>query len=334
LSNYTKSVDFASKDALLSGNPAKIIKGTEIDTEYNNIATAISTKADINSPTFTGIPVAPTASGGTNNTQIATTAFATTAASSATTTERSATATLTNKTINLANNTVTGTVTQFNTALSDGDFATIAGTETLTNKTLTSPILNTATINSPTLVTPAVDVINEATSAAGVTIDGVLIKDGEVAASAVPVTRETAIATTSGTTATFTGIPSWVKRITVVFNQISVDSSDNFIVQIGTSGGLLTSGYVSRSSSAGSNATSTAGFVVRVQTTTGNVSGIMTLVNVSGNIWISSHAVDKGTNDCPVGGGVATLSGVLTQVRLTTELGVNFDNGSVNILYE
>jgi hypothetical protein len=178
------------------------------------------------------------------------------------------------------------------------------------------------------------DVISEKTSDAGVTVDGLLIKDGVIAASAVPITRETAITTTSGTTATFTGIPSWVRRITVVFNQISVDSTDNFIVQIGTSGGLLTSGYASRSSSAGSNATSTAGFIVRVQTTTGNVSGIMTLVNVSGNIWISSHAVDKGTNDCPVGGGVATLSGVLTQVRLTTELGVNFDNGSVNILYE
>jgi hypothetical protein len=175
LSNFVKSTDFASKDALLTGNPAKIIKGTEIDTEFNNIATAISTKADTASPTFTGTPAAPTAAGGTNTTQIATTAFATTAASSATTTERSATATLTNKTINLANNTVTGTVAEFNTALSDGNFATIAGTETLTNKTLTSPVLTT----------PAVDVINEATSAAGVTIDGLLIKDGALPSAAV-----------------------------------------------------------------------------------------------------------------------------------------------------
>jgi hypothetical protein len=75
MASYVKSTDFASKDALLTGNPAKIIKGTEIDTEYNNIATAISTKADTNSPTFTGIPAAPTASSTTNTTQIATTAF-------------------------------------------------------------------------------------------------------------------------------------------------------------------------------------------------------------------------------------------------------------------
>jgi len=54
MSNYVKRTDFASKDALASGNAAKIVKGTEIDTEFNNIATAVATKADIVSPTFTG----------------------------------------------------------------------------------------------------------------------------------------------------------------------------------------------------------------------------------------------------------------------------------------
>jgi len=75
MSNYTKSTNFATKDALSSGNPLKIVKGTEIDTEFNNIATAISTKADLASPTFTGTPAAPTASASTNTTQVATTAF-------------------------------------------------------------------------------------------------------------------------------------------------------------------------------------------------------------------------------------------------------------------
>ena len=46
MSNYTKSTNFASKDSLLPGNPSKIVKGTEIDTEFNNIATAIASKAD------------------------------------------------------------------------------------------------------------------------------------------------------------------------------------------------------------------------------------------------------------------------------------------------
>jgi hypothetical protein len=75
MASYTKATDFAAKDALLSGDPNKIIKGTEIDNEFNAISVAVSTKADTVSPTFTGTPTAPTASPGTNTTQIATTAF-------------------------------------------------------------------------------------------------------------------------------------------------------------------------------------------------------------------------------------------------------------------
>jgi hypothetical protein len=83
MSNYTKATNFASKDALSTGNPAKVIKGTEIDTEYTAIASAISSKADSNSPTFTGTPLAPTASSGTSTTQIASTAFVATAVAAA-----------------------------------------------------------------------------------------------------------------------------------------------------------------------------------------------------------------------------------------------------------
>jgi hypothetical protein len=64
---------------------------------------------------------------------------------------RTLTQTLTNKTINLTSNTLTGTTAQFNTANSDGDFATLAGSETLTNKTLTSPAVNSPTIATPTI---------------------------------------------------------------------------------------------------------------------------------------------------------------------------------------
>ncbi len=75
MTEYVKSTNFASKDALATGNPLKIVKGTEIDTEFNNIAVAVATKADLNSPTFIGTPAAPTATLGTNTTQLATTAF-------------------------------------------------------------------------------------------------------------------------------------------------------------------------------------------------------------------------------------------------------------------
>jgi hypothetical protein len=75
MTNYVKSTSFASKDALATGNPLKIVKGTEIDTEFNNIAVSSATKADLLSPVLAGTPTSPTAAQGTSNTQIATTAF-------------------------------------------------------------------------------------------------------------------------------------------------------------------------------------------------------------------------------------------------------------------
>jgi hypothetical protein len=75
MANYTKLTDFASKDTLPSGNAAKIVKGTEIDDELAAIETAIASKANSDSPALTGTPTAPTATSGTNTTQIATTAF-------------------------------------------------------------------------------------------------------------------------------------------------------------------------------------------------------------------------------------------------------------------
>jgi hypothetical protein len=81
VSNYVQSTNFATKDTLSSGDPLKIVKGTEINTEFNNIATAVATKADLVSPTFTGNPVLPTGtigvtqSAGNDTTAIATTAF-------------------------------------------------------------------------------------------------------------------------------------------------------------------------------------------------------------------------------------------------------------------
>lgn len=76
MSNYTKATNFAIKDGLVTTDPAKIIKGTEIDNEYNAISNAIASKADVNSPSLTGTPTAPTATAGTNTTQVATCAFA------------------------------------------------------------------------------------------------------------------------------------------------------------------------------------------------------------------------------------------------------------------
>jgi hypothetical protein len=75
MSNYTKATNFATKDTLPTGDSNKIVKGTEIDNEFNSISGAISSKADIASPTFTGTPAAPTATAGSNTSQLANTAY-------------------------------------------------------------------------------------------------------------------------------------------------------------------------------------------------------------------------------------------------------------------
>jgi hypothetical protein len=86
MSDYSKSTNFTSKDTLPTGNAGKIVKGTELDTEFTAISSAIASKADISSPALLGTPTAPTASAGTNTTQLATTAFVQTALASSFTT--------------------------------------------------------------------------------------------------------------------------------------------------------------------------------------------------------------------------------------------------------
>jgi hypothetical protein len=75
MADYSKATNFTAKDGLPTGNAGKIVKGTEIDTEFTAISSAIASKSNINSPTFTGTPAAPTATTGSNTTQVATTAY-------------------------------------------------------------------------------------------------------------------------------------------------------------------------------------------------------------------------------------------------------------------
>jgi hypothetical protein len=83
MSDYSKATNFTTKDTLPTGNAGKIVKGTELDTEFTAISSAIASKADVSSPALLGTPTAPTASAGTNTTQLATTAFVTAALSAA-----------------------------------------------------------------------------------------------------------------------------------------------------------------------------------------------------------------------------------------------------------
>jgi hypothetical protein len=155
-----------------------------------------------------------------------------------------------------------------------------------------------------------------------------------------PIVSGTTVATTSGTSIDFTGIPSWVKRITIMFNGVSTNGTNNPIVQIGISSGVETTGYISTSSSLPNGATpsgsnSTAGFVIRSQQAANVITGHMIITSMGSNLWISSHALKQDTTTTMVGAGDKTLAGTLDRIRLTTTTGVDtFDAGSINILYE
>lgn len=149
----------------------------------------------------------------------------------------------------------------------------------------------------------------------------------------------TSQASTSGTSIPFTGIPSWVKRITVIFSGVSLSSTANLLVQIGDSGGLETTGYVSSgavvtNSAATVVASNTTGFIIRTQNAGVTVSGHMILTNVTGNLWVSSHSGKSDTTTTVFGGGDKTLSDTLTQLSITSTSTDTFDAGTINIMYE
>ena len=152
----------------------------------------------------------------------------------------------------------------------------------------------------------------------------------------------TAVASTSGTSIDFTSIPSWVKRITVMFNGVSTNGSSIIQVQLGTSGGITTSGYlgngfISASGFAGAGTVNSAGFITGGNGGAGYVrSGIMNIAILTGNTWASSLTFgDQVNNYVYWGGGCVPLSGTLDRVCITTVNGTDtFDAGSVNILYE
>ena len=151
----------------------------------------------------------------------------------------------------------------------------------------------------------------------------------------------TAVASTSGTSITFTGIPSWVKRITVVLNGVSTNGTSNYIVQVG-SGSVTSTGYLSGSSYTGGSNT-----IVFVSATTGmvipasasgaasSIIGQMVFTLQSGNSWVQSHTYYNGDGRVGMGAGNISLSGALDRVVITTVNGTDtFDAGSINILYE
>jgi len=132
----------------------------------------------------------------------------------------------------------------------------------------------------------------------------------------------------------FTGIPSWVKRITVMFNGVSTNGTSNPLIQLGDAGGIETTGYTV-SSLESTTTHYTAGFGIKFASATASLNGSLVLTNVSGNVWAGTGLFNNTSTAVASLAGSKTLSDVLTQLRITTVNGTDtFDAGTINILYE
>lgn len=194
-----------------------------------------------------------------------------------------------------------------------------------------SIVLMGSTSGSITLSEPAVAGSNTISLPA---VTGTVVVAGQNSA----ITAGTAVASTSGASIDFTSIPSWVKRVVVMFDVVSQSSATSpaFLFQLGTSGGIVATGYVSQGNTNGSsNTASTTGFNVRGPSgANALMTGAITINNITGNTWVQTNFfIDSTNTQYSSGGGKIALGGTLTQLRIVANGGA-FNAGTINIQYE
>jgi len=168
----------------------------------------------------------------------------------------------------------------------------------------------------------------------------------ENAAGANPynITLGTSVATTSGTAVTYTDIPAGTSKITIIGKDVSTDGANEIRTQLGTSGGLVTSGYDStivglpNSSSCVTN-TQTNALAITQGCGAGETRSwhqTICLLDASLDVWVCSvvGARKTGENECFSGGGWVDLSGDLTQLKIFMDGSDAFDSGRINIQFE
>ena len=218
---------------------------------------------------------------------------------------------------------------------------------------------STTTIATPSSVKTAYDLATTANTAAGVaqgdatqalsdaaaaqsTANAALPKAGGTmtgvityAAAQPRIVTATAVASTSGASINFTGIPSWAKRISIILSKVSTNGLSNLLIQIG-GGSIENTGYASTAGNRGNENMSTAGYLItRNQSGSSSITGSYTLFLIGSDEWIGS-GVNTGGGDTPnFSAGSKTASGTIDRVRITTENGTDtFDAGLINIMYE
>jgi hypothetical protein len=156
--------------------------------------------------------------------------------------------------------------------------------------------------------------------------------------STAKITSGTSQATTSGTSFDFTSIPSWVKRVTIMINNFNISAS-TLVVRLGTSGGIVATGYVGSSgiyingNTTSTGAMDTTGF--SIEGSVGSGYGVIVFTNITGNTWMGMGNYNNASTRTGTLCGSIALSSALTQLRLTTVSGTaTFSSGSVNIIYE
>lgn len=231
--------------------------------------------------------------------------------------------------INPAGTLATGTITM-PAAPSDGMTITVESTQQVTALTMSG--------NGGTVVGAAVQLIpNQPLSWVYRSTGTTWYPFRGGAGRATALVSGTSVASTSGTSIDFTGIPSWVKRVTVMLNGVSTNGGSNYLLQIGD-GSINTTGYSSVGTGmdgTGVSATAyTTGFGIRSTLASYAISGSVVLTLVSPNIWVANGVLSTSLPLAFTTSGTKTLTGVLDRIRLTSVTPDTFDAGSINILYE
>jgi hypothetical protein len=236
-------------------------------------------------------------------------------------------------------NSTTGTIANLSTTLA-GDFTISQGTATLATSGATA-----GTYGSVTAIPfITVDAKGRITSATTGTFSATPA-DGSITPAKLsqPFTSGTSVNSTSGTAIDFTGIPSWVKRIEIMFSNVSNSGTANILVQLGDSGGIETTGYVSQAALVNVNVNTvgaTNGIIIFTGEASSACSGILTLgyIDAGNNLWTAAGTFARpggSVSSATFTGGYKSLSATLDRIRILSSNGTDtFDAGTINIMYQ